>query len=61
MDHPIPVRRPDLSYQEKSLSTRRFYQRVDFTVPAGHRVKIKESVKFDKYPDLAREQKNCGK
>ena len=43
---------------------------VDFAVLAGHRVKIKESEKRDKYPDLAREQKtmehegdsdtNCG-
>ena len=30
---------------------------VDFTVPAGDRVKLKESEKRDKYLDLARELK----
>ena len=30
---------------------------VDFTVPANHRVKMKESKKIDKYLDLARELK----
>ena len=28
---------------------------MDFAVPAGHRVKTKESEKIDKYLDLARE------
>ena len=30
---------------------------MDFTVPADHRVKLKESEKRNKYLDLAREQK----
>ena len=30
---------------------------MDFAVPVGHRVKIKESEKRDKYRDLARELK----
>ena len=31
---------------------------MDFTVPADHRVKLKENKKRDKYLDLARELKN---
>ena len=31
---------------------------VDFTVPADHRVKMKESKTRNKYLDLARQQKN---
>ena len=31
---------------------------LDFAFPADHRVKLKESRKIDKYPDLARELKN---
>ena len=30
---------------------------VDFAVPAGHRIKLKECEKKDKYLDLARELK----
>ena len=30
---------------------------MDFVVPAEHKVKLKESVKKDKYPDLAWELK----
>ena len=30
---------------------------MDFDVPAGHRVKIKENEKIEKYLELAREQK----
>ena len=30
---------------------------MDFTVPAGHRIKLKENEKKDKYLDLARELK----
>ena len=34
---------------------------MDFTVPADNRVKLNESEKKDKYPDIARElQKKCG-
>ena len=32
--------------------------KVDFAVPADHRVKLQESKKKDNYLDLAREQKN---
>ena len=33
---------------------------MEFAVPADHRVKLKESEKKNKYPDLAREfLKNC--
>ena len=34
---------------------------MEYTVPAHHRVKIKESEKRDKYLDLAREQKTMEK
>ena len=30
---------------------------MDFAVPAGHRIKLKESEQKDKYLDLARELK----
>ena len=30
---------------------------MDFAVPANHRIKLKESEKKDKYPNLARELK----
>ena len=30
---------------------------MDFTVPAGHRIKLKESEKKDKYLELARKLK----
>ena len=32
-------------------------QLVDFSVPADHRIRIKESEKIEKYLDLARELK----
>ena len=32
-------------------------RKVDFAVPADHRIKLKENEKRDKYIDLAREQK----
>ena len=53
-DHLISTRRPDLIKINKKEITCRF---VDFAVPAGHRVKLKESEKNDKYLDLARELK----
>ena len=43
-DHLTSARRPDLVI-------------VDFTEPADHKVKLKESEKRDKYLNLAREQK----
>ena len=33
---------------------------MDFAIPADHRVKLKETEKRDKYPDLARELINYG-
>ena len=58
-DHLISARRPDLIIiNKKKKSTFRI---VDFTVPANHRVKIKESEIKDKYIDLTRELKNLWK
>ena len=34
---------------------------ADFAVADDHKVELKESEKMDKYLDLARERKNCGK
>ena len=48
-DHIIPDRRLDLIIINK--------KRVDFAVPADHRINLKESEKKDKYLDLARELK----
>ena len=53
-DHLISVRRPDLIIINKKNRTRKI---VDFSVPADHRIKLKESEKKDKYLDLARELK----
>ena len=36
-------------------------RKVDFAVPADHKVRLKESEKRDKYLDLAREQKKTMK
>ena len=55
MDHLISARRPDLMrVNNKNKRTDRI---VDFTVPADHYVKLKESGKKDQYLDLARELK----
>ena len=52
------ARRPDLMMINKK---KRPYHIMDFAIPAGHRVKIKDSEKRDKYFDLARElKKSCG-
>ena len=48
-DHLLSVRQPD--------QLKKTCQIVDFTVPADHRVKLKESEKNDKYRDLVRELK----
>ena len=45
--------RPNNNQQKK----KRICKIVDFTVPADHRIKLKESEKKDKYLDLARELK----
>ena len=54
MDHLIPVRIPDFVIVNIKKIT---YRIVDFVVSADHRVKIKESEKWHKYLDLARELK----
>ena len=39
---------------------KRTYSQVDFTVPANHRMKTKESEKINKYLQLVRELKKLG-
>ena len=51
-DHQIQTRRPDLVLMTKKKRT---YHPLDFTVPADHKVKMKEEI--DKHLDLAREMK----
>ena len=51
-DHLISARRPDLIVINKKKRTCKI---VDFAVLAGHRIKLKESEKKNKYLDLARE------
>ena len=53
MDHLILTRWTDLVIVNKKKRTCRI---VDFAIPVHHWVKLKESVKRDKYLDLAREQ-----
>ena len=53
-DHLISARRPDLILINKK---KRICKIVDFSVPANHRIKLKECEKKDKYLDLARELK----
>ena len=55
-DHLISARRPDLIIINNKKK-RRLCKIVDFTVPADHRIKLKECEKKDKYLDLARELK----
>ena len=55
-DHLISVRRPDLIVINKKK--KRTCKIVNFTVPADHRIKLKECEKKNKYMDLARELKN---
>ena len=53
-DHLISARTPDLIIiNNKKI----IYKIVDFTVPADHRIKLKECEKKDKYLDLDRELK----
>ena len=53
------ARRPDqVTVKKKKKKKRERHCRiVDFAVPAGHRIKLKESEKRNKYIDLAREMK----
>ena len=51
-DHLISDRRPDLTIKNKKRTCK-----IYFTVPADHRIKLKECEKKDKYLDLARELK----
>ena len=54
MDDLISARRPDLIIISKE---KKICKIVDFTVPADHRIKLKECEKRDKYLNLARELK----
>ena len=60
-DHLISARRPDLVIVTKKEKKKRTCRVVDFTVPADHRVKLKESEKRVKYQDIARELKRLHK
>ena len=54
---------PNLGQKTRSNNNQqkmRIRKIVDFSVPADHRIKLKESEKKDKYLDLARELKNYG-
>ena len=54
-DHQISARRPDLiiiNNKKKEIC-----KIIDFAVPGGHRKKLKECEKRDKYLDFARELK----
>ena len=54
-DHLTSARQPDLvRVNQKKMRT---CQLVDFPFPADHGAKLKESKKWDKYLELAREQK----
>ena len=54
-DHLISTRIPDLIVNNNKK--KRTCKIVDLGVPADHGIKLKESEKKDKYPDLARELK----
>ena len=44
MDYQISARRPDLIIiKKKKKKKKRIYKIIDFAVPAGHRIKLKES------------------
>ena len=51
------IRPYNIQKKKKKKSTCKI---VDFTVPAEHRIKLKESEKKNKYLDLSRELKNYG-
>ena len=59
-DHLISTRKPDLiiiKKKRKKKKKKRICKIIDFAVLAGHRIKLKECEKKDKYLDLARELK----
>ena len=57
-DHLISAKRPDLIIiNNNKKKKKRICKIVEFTVPADHRIKLKEWEKKDKYLDLARELK----
>ena len=57
-DHLISARRPDfIIINKKKKKKKRTCKIVYFTVPADHRIKLKECENKDKYLDLARELK----
>ena len=55
-DHLISARRLDLIIinKKKKKKEKKICKIVDFVVPAGHRIKLKECEKRDMYLDLAR-------
>ena len=62
-DHLIPARKPDLKIinkKKKKKKKERIHKIVAFSVPADHRINLKECAKKDKYLDLARELKRLG-
>ena len=61
-DHLISARQSYLviiNKKKKKKEKKRECRIVDYTIPADHRVKLKESEKKDSYLDIA--LKNCGK
>ena len=56
-DHLISARRPDLIIINNNKKKKRNCKIIDFSVPADHRIKLKECEKRDKYLDPARELK----
>ena len=57
-DHLISAKRPDLIIiNNNNKEKKRICKIVDYAVPVGHRIKLKECEKKDKYLDLARELK----
>ena len=56
MDHLISARRPDLIIIKKKKK-KKYCKIVNFAVPTGHRIKLKECEKKAKYLDFARELK----
>ena len=53
-DHLISARRPDLIIINNSNNKKREFAKLwTFSVPADHRIKLKECEKKDKYMDLA--------
>ena len=52
------ARRPDLMIINKK-KRKRIWKIVDFTVPADHRIKLKECEKKEQYLDIARDLKKA--